>query len=92
MDDAELDAIIDDLVNSWVDPDFKQFMDTLSYEDTLEFTPEEIQEMLEKKTPTEFKLVLDKLEDFHEIVRIFETLTGEQVYKYFTELSDAAWK
>ena len=48
--------------------------------------------MLEKKTPTEFKLVLDKLEDFHEIVRIFETLTGEQVYKYFTELSDAAWK
>jgi len=32
--------------------------------------------MLETKTPTEFKLVLDKLEDFHEIVRIFESLNG----------------
>jgi len=48
--------------------------------------------MLEEKTPSEFKLVLDKLEDFNDIVRVFESMTDAQVYSYFTGLTDAAWK
>lgn len=48
--------------------------------------------MLMEKTPTEFKLVLDKLDDFHDIVHIFERMTNMQVFEYFTGLSEAAWR
>lgn len=92
LDDAEIDRIIDDLFSAHVDPEFKAFIDSLAPEDAKEFTPEEIQQMLEEKTPTEFKLVLDKLDNFDDIVRIFRHMTGKQVYAYFTGLSDAAWK
>jgi hypothetical protein len=48
--------------------------------------------MLIEKTPSEFKLVLDKLEDFHDIIHIFESMNEAQLYNYFAGLTDAAWK
>jgi len=48
--------------------------------------------MLTEKTPSEFKLVLDKLEDFNDIVHVFESMNEAQLYGYFTGLTDAAWK
>jgi len=48
--------------------------------------------MYKEKTPSEFKLVLDKLQDYHDIIRIFQSLNEAQLYTYFTGLTDAAWK
>lgn len=67
-------------------------MDSLSTEDAKEFNPEEIAQMFDEKTPDEFKLLLNKLEDFNDIVRIFHDLNEKQVFAYFTGLTDAAWK
>jgi hypothetical protein len=47
-------------------------MDSLAPEDVAEFTSEEMKQMFDEKTPSEFKLVLDKLDDFNEIVHIFQ--------------------
>lgn len=67
-------------------------MDSLSTEDAKEFNPEEIAQMFDSKTPDEFKLLLNKLEDFNDIVRIFQSLNEKQVFAYFTGMSDPAWK
>jgi len=48
--------------------------------------------MIEEKTPDEFKLVLDKLEDFHDITRIFEHMSTAELVNYFDGLSDTAWR
>jgi len=92
LEDTDIDSIIDEFLDTKYDPEFKQFIDSLNEDEVQEFTREEIQQMLKEKTPSEFKLVLDKLEDYHDITRIFADMTDQQLYNYFTELTDAAWK
>ena len=48
--------------------------------------------MYKEKTPSEFKLVLDKLQDYHDIIHIFKSMDEAQLYNYFTGLTDAAWR
>lgn len=48
--------------------------------------------MFTTKTPDEFKLILDKINDYQEIIPIFESLDNKQLYAFFTQLSDASWK
>ena len=92
LEDTEIDNILDDIMNQQYDPEFKKFIDSLNVDEVQEFTPEEVQQMYKEKTPSEFKLVLDKLQDYHDIIHIFESMDGTQLYNYFTGLTDAAWK
>lgn len=47
LEDTEIDNIIDDFFGQQYDPEFKNFIDSLNNEEVQEFTPEEIQQMLE---------------------------------------------
>lgn len=47
LEDTEIDRIIDDFFGQQYDPEFKNFIDSLNNEEVQEFTPEEIQQMLE---------------------------------------------
>jgi len=48
--------------------------------------------MFDEKTPSEFKLVLDKMTDFNDIIHVFEMLTDKQIYGYWTGLSESEWR
>jgi hypothetical protein len=48
--------------------------------------------MFTEKTASEFKLVLDKINDFHRIIPVFEMLTEEQVFAYLTGLTESDWR
>lgn len=63
-EDDEIAELIDEMRGEPIDGEFKDFVDSLDSKDVLEFTPAEIQEMFTAKTPDEFKLVLDKINDF----------------------------
>ena len=82
LEDTDIDSIVEDFMNQQYDPEFKQFIDSLNVDEVQEFTREEVQQMLVEKTPSEFKLVLDKLEDYHDITRIFADMNDEQLYYY----------
>lgn len=47
LEDTEIDNIVDDFFGQQYDPEFKNFIDSLNNEEVQEFTPEEIQQMLE---------------------------------------------
>ena len=91
LKDSEIDTLVDEWFSE-VDPELKNFVDSLAPVDVLEFTPEEIQQMFTEKTASEFKLVLDKINDFHRIIPVFEMLTEEQVFAYLTGLTESDWR
>merc|ERR1719181_1141693 len=91
LQDSEIDAIVDELFQD-IDPMFQQFMDSLDSKDVKEFTPDEISQMASQKTASEFKLLLDKLEDHHDIVHIFKSMTEEERLNYFYGLTEADWR
>lgn len=70
----------------------KKFEQELAPQNVDELSYEEIQQLFNEKTPSEFKLVLDKMDSFEKIVNVFENLTDAQLFAYFTQLSDKAWK
>ena len=74
LEDEEIEGIFDERKSKQtpLDPEFTKFIDSLAPEEVAEFTPEEIKQMFEEKTPSEFKLILDKMEDFNEIVHVFQ--------------------
>ena len=92
LEDTEIDSIIDDFMKQQYDPEFKQFIDSLNVDEVQEFSPEEIKQMLGEKTPDEIKLVLDKLDNYHDVIDILQQMDNKQLYAYFTGLTDAAWK
>lgn len=77
LQDTEIDSIIDEFMSEQYDPEFKAFIDSLNVDEVQEFTPEEVQQMLSEKTPSEFKLVLDKLQDYHDIMPIFSSMSDK---------------
>ena len=77
LQDTEIDSIIDEFMSEQYDPEFKAFIDSLNVDEVQEFTPEEVQQMLIEKTPSEFKLVLDKLQDYHDIMPIFSSMSDK---------------
>ena len=94
LDDQEIDAILNDWFSEPffdLDPEFKDFIDSLDHEDVLEFTPEEINQLFDNRTPDEIKTYLDKIDNFEQIVQIFKMLNDKQLFRYFTGLSEDSW-
>ena len=48
--------------------------------------------MFRYKTASEFKFVLDDINDFNRIIHVFEMLTEEQIFAYLTDLTECDWK
>ena len=75
-----------------VDPEFANFINSLNSEEIKELKPEEFKQLSEDKSPDQFKLVLDKIEDWQEIVAIFKDMSTAELVNYFDGLSEAAWR